>query len=145
MGRDFEPEIVVLYCGRSVNEGDHLPEGARKCAGFTARFVMVPCSSEVETVYMVKLIENGTDGVVAVGCPEKDCQFLVGSSRAEGRVEHSRRLLEEVGMGSDRIRMVRRNGLSSEEVLVIAKEQAGAVRRLGQNPMKSTGTRRAGR
>ena len=132
MGRDFEPEIVVLCCGRSVNEGDHLPEGARKCAGFTARFAMVPCTSEVETVYMVKLIENGTDGVVVVGCPENECQFVVGSSRARGRVEHARRLLEEVGMGSERVHMVRRNGLSSEDIVAIAGEQADAVRRLGR-------------
>jgi hypothetical protein len=39
-------------------------------------------------------------------------------------------------MSGDRVGMLRRSGLSADEMLSIAEEQAGVVRPLGRNPMK---------
>jgi F420-non-reducing hydrogenase iron-sulfur subunit len=132
----FEPDVLLLYCGRALNNSDSLPEGARKGNGFKARFVMMPCSSKIETGNLVKLIEQGADAVVVVACPGTQCQFTVGSSRAEHRVRRAGAILEEVGMSGDRVGMLRRSGLSADEMLSIAEERAGVVRPLGRNPMK---------
>jgi coenzyme F420-reducing hydrogenase delta subunit len=96
----------------------------------------MPCSSKIETGYLLKLIEQGADGVEVIACPGRKCQFIVGSARAEGRVEFASILLEEAGMGSDRIGIKHRNGLTANEIMNIAEERANAVRPLGQNPMK---------
>ncbi len=133
----FEPEIVVLYCGRSLANHDCLPEGTKRGAGFKVRFVMMPCSSKIETYYLVKLIEQGADGVFLVACPEKHCQFLVGSVRAEKRMKYTQTLLDEVGMGADRLGMIRSLNLKSEELVALAREHASTVRPLGINPLDS--------
>jgi coenzyme F420-reducing hydrogenase delta subunit len=138
MSEPFEPEIVILYCGRSLAVGNHLPEGTRKASGFKVRFVMIPCSSKIETGYLIKLIEQGADGVTVVACPIKQCQFLVGSARAEHRIKHARDLLEEAGMDAARLDIIRRHDLTSDQMMTIAEERASAVRRLGENPMKIT-------
>ena len=52
-------------------------------AGFRARLKMVPCSSKVEVWHLLKLVEEGADGVELVCCSEDVCQFLVGNDRAE--------------------------------------------------------------
>ena len=135
MSSVFEPEIVLLYCGRTLAGGDALPEGARRGNGFKVRFVMMPCSSKIETRDLVKLVEQGADAVEVVACPGKRCQFTVGSSRAEHRVRHARSILEEVGMSGDRVGIVRRDGVSADEVMGIAEERAGVVRQLGRNPL----------
>jgi len=132
----FEPEILLIYCGRALANGEYLPEGLQSGAGFTVRFVMTPCSSKIETRYLIKLIEQGTDRVELVACPGKQCQFTVGSARAEHRVRHARTLLEETGMSGERLGMVRRSGLSADDIRAIAAECADKVRPLGQNPMK---------
>ena len=138
MSEPFEPEIVVLYCGRSLAKGDYLPEGTKKGSGCKVRFVMIPCSSKIETGYLIKLIERGADAVAVVACPTKQCQFLVGSARVEHRINHARDLLEEAGMDAGRLGLVRRHGLTGDQVMNIAKKRANSVRRLGENPMKIT-------
>ena len=131
MNEFFEPEILVLYCGRGLSKQDYLSEGTKKSSGFKARFIMLPCSSKVETGHLIKLIEQGTDGIVVVACPEKQCQFLIGSSRAEKRIKYARTLLDEVGIEADRLGLVRRNDLSADEIMALAEERANAVRLLG--------------
>ena len=136
MSEPFQPEILLLYCGNVLADGDHLPEGVKKRSGFKVRFVRMPCSSKIETRYLIKLVEQGTDCIVIVACPGKECQFSVGSSRAEHRIKHARALLEEVGMGAGRVGIIRRSGLSANELMGIAEEQANSVKALGPNPMK---------
>ncbi len=137
MSENFEPEILVLYCGRVLADGNYLPEGTRRFADFSARFVMVPCSSKILPQYLVKPIEGGTDGVLVVACPVVECQFLVGSARAENIVRFARILLDEVGIGADRLEMVHGHGLSGDAVITLAEKRASTVRTLGPNPLKS--------
>ena len=137
MSEVFEPEVLIVYCGRALETGEYLPEGLQSGAGFKVRFVMMPCSSKIETRYLIKLVEQGADRVELVACPGKQCQFTVGSSRAEHRVKHARTLLEELGMSGDRLGMVRRSGLSADDIMAIAAECAEKVRPLGQNQMKA--------
>jgi len=137
MKESFEPEIVLLYCGRSLARNNNLSEGTRQGSGFRARFVMMPCSSKIEPQHLLKLIEQGADGVVVVACPEEQCQFMIGSSRAERRVKYARTLLDEVGMSADRLALVRRQGLEAGDIMAIAEETASVISPLGQNPMKT--------
>ena len=139
MSDTYKPYIVVIYCGQSLADSEHIPEGTREGDNFDSRFVMMPCSSKIETRYLVKLVEKGNDGIVLVACPGKQCRFTVGSARAEHRISHAQSLLGEVGIGADRISIVRRAGLSVEDIFKIAADQAEKVRPLGQNPMKNTG------
>ncbi len=135
MGDGFEPEITVLYCGRSLREGVSLPEGVGRGPGCSVRYVMMPCGSKVEVGYLIKLVEHGADGVQLVACPEDQCRFVVGGARAENRVRYAQRLLAEAGMGPERLGMVRRNSLTADDVAALAGERADAVRPLGRNAM----------
>lgn len=136
MSESFEPEITVLYCGRGLAHEDYLSEGAKRGNGFKVRFAMMACSSKVESGYLIKLIEEGADGVVMVVCPKEECQFMTGSTRAENRVEYARSLLDEVGINADRIAVVEGYGLNSQDYMAIAESRANIVRPLGSNPMK---------
>ena len=55
---------------------------------------------------------------------------------AEKRIEHVRRLLDQIRMGAERIGMIRGDNLSYKDMLGIAEERAGAVMALGPSPMK---------
>ena len=136
MSTSFDPEIVVIYCGRSLADNSCFSEGIKDGPGFKARFTMIPCSSKIEVLNLVKLIEQGVDGIEVIACQERQCQFLLGSTRAENRIRYARKLLGEVGIGANRLGMVRKSNLSVEEVMALVEERANAVRTLGQNPMK---------
>ena len=132
----FEPEIVVLYCQRCLAKDERIIRHQNKTPGFKANFLMMPCSSKVEASHVLKILSDGADGVQVVGCKVDHCRFLVGSSMADKRMEHARKLLDEILMGGARLGMDRGENLSSKELIGIAEERAKAVRPLGPNPMK---------
>jgi coenzyme F420-reducing hydrogenase delta subunit len=55
---------------------------------------------------------------------------------AEKRVKQVSKLLDEIGFGSERIKMINGDGLTREDLLNMAKANAEDVRPLGPNPMK---------
>jgi F420-non-reducing hydrogenase iron-sulfur subunit len=132
-----DPEIVVLFCQQSVDRTVELANAYRDLPGLKARLVVLPCSSQVEVRQMVKILEKGADAVQIVACSESACRFLVGSSKAERRVEYVRKLLEEIDFGPERVGIVRGMNVSAEQLLEWARERADLVRGLGPNPMRA--------
>jgi coenzyme F420-reducing hydrogenase delta subunit len=132
----FAPEIVVLYCRQTLDVDTRLPEGTRQGQGYSARMVLLPCSSKMEAYQLLKLVEHGADGVLLVACPKKACRFLVGNNRAERRVTHVRGLLVQAGMGETRLELTRAANITLDDLMTMAARQAEQVRTLGPNPMK---------
>ena len=132
-----KPEIVVLYCGRVRGDGAPLPEGLTDYGDYLARFIEIPCSSEVRTEFLVKLIESGADGMLLVACPEAECRFLLGSRRAGSRLNYARKLLAEAAMEAARLSLVYRRDIASGDIIKLAAETAAAVRPLGDNVMRA--------
>ena len=132
----FEPEIVALYCQHCMAKDEDPKAAMNKMCGFKAEFLIMPCSSKVETSHMLKILAEGADGLLVVGCKTDHCRFLIGSTMAEKRVEYARGFLDKIHMGADRLRMARGEELSSSQMVALVQSQADAVRALGPNPMK---------
>jgi coenzyme F420-reducing hydrogenase delta subunit len=134
-----EPEIVVLFCQHSVDGKVELADSFRDLPGCRVRLVVLPCSSNIEVRRIVKMLERGADAIQVVGCSEGACRFMVGSKKAEKRVEYVRQLLDEIDFGPERVSMERGVALSSEDLLNLARDRADRVRPLGRNPMGKDG------
>ncbi len=132
----FEPEVVVLYCQHCVGNGAEIAVKSQTASGFSARPMMMPCSSKIEIPYILRILEQGADAVEVVACSDGGCRFLVGSLRADKRVDYLRGLLDQVNVGAERVGISRGPGLSAEELLALAASRAEAVKDLGPNPMK---------
>jgi F420-non-reducing hydrogenase iron-sulfur subunit len=139
-GNGFEPDIVILFCQHCVNKDVEPVDSIRKLPGFTARNVVMPCSSKVESRQLLKLLEKGADGIQVVACPDGSCGFLVGSNRAERRVDYVRGILEEIDFGTERVGIARETGLHEEKLMALGALRADLVRPLGPSPMKTTGS-----
>lgn len=132
----FQPEIVVLYCQHCVAGDANVTIGAQQTRGLTVRPTMIPCSSKVEIPHVLKILEQGVDGVQLVACPQDKCRFLVGSLMAQKRIDYARGLLDEIRLGGQRLGLSRNEKLSAQGLLALAEARAQAVKPLGPNPMK---------
>jgi coenzyme F420-reducing hydrogenase delta subunit len=133
----FDPQIVVLYCQNCVVQDADVAVVAQQARGLAVRPTMIPCSSKVEVSHLLRILEQGADGVELVACPEDKCRFLVGSRTAEKRVRRASGLLEEIRFGGQRLGISRADApLSAEGLLRRAEARAEAVKPLGPNPMK---------
>lgn len=133
---DLNLEIVVLYCQHGLCDEAKASDWSREIPGLSVRAIMMPCSSKIEVSYILRILESGTDAVEIVACPEKSCKFLVGSLRAERRIEYVRGLLEKIGYAPERVGISRKLSQSPEKLIELARARADAVRPLGINPMK---------
>jgi len=133
---NFKPEIVVLYCKNCLAKDSGPVGNMVSNSKFSARLVMLPCSSKVEASHVLKILAQGADGVEVVGCPEKQCRFLVGNTRAEKRIEYARQLLGKINFDMDRLGMDRGENLSLSQLISLAEKRANAVMNIGPNLMK---------
>jgi F420-non-reducing hydrogenase iron-sulfur subunit len=65
----------------------------------------LPCSGKSEMALILKTLEKGYAGVMIVGCPKDNCQFIRGSHRASKRVEATKEMLATIGLNPERVRM----------------------------------------
>jgi F420-non-reducing hydrogenase iron-sulfur subunit len=133
------PRIVVVYCRNAVSPAAEMPEGDRKVNGFRAFFAPLPCSSKIEPSYPLKILADGADGVIVVACPEGHCQFMVGNIRAEKRINYVRGLLNDAGLGAERVVLERGENVTENELLEMARLRLESLKILGPNPMKGDG------
>jgi len=76
----------------------------------------LPCSGKITIPYLVKAFENGADGVVLCGCLPEECRNLEGALRASKRAQAVSALMEEVGLGKDRVLSVTKSQGNLDEV-----------------------------
>jgi coenzyme F420-reducing hydrogenase delta subunit len=101
------------------------------------KIVKVPCTGRVDIIHMLKAFEHGADGVFLAGCLEGECHYLRGNLRAKQRVAHVKDLLDECGIGADRIAMYNLSSAQGQRFAQIAREMTEKVRELGPNPVRN--------
>ena len=106
------------------------------------KIVKVPCTGRMDIIHMLKAFENGADGVFVAGCLEGECHFLRGNLRAKKRVAHVQGLLEECGVGGERVAMYNLSSAQGQRFAEIAREMTEKIGHLGPNPVKKRGAER---
>jgi F420-non-reducing hydrogenase iron-sulfur subunit len=84
---------------------------------------------------LLRAYENGADGVMVIGCLEGDCHYVNGNIRARARVGRVAAILEQIGLGSERVGMY---NLSAGEGAAFARftgEFVDRVQALGPSPI----------
>jgi F420-non-reducing hydrogenase iron-sulfur subunit len=110
------------------------------------RIIQVPCTGKVDILHLLTAFEEGADGVFVAGCLEGDCHFIEGNLRAKQRVKRVKEILEQVGLGGDRVEMFNLSAGQGGRFAEIVREMDQKIRELGPSPIrlakvKSTGSR----
>ena len=80
---------------------------------------------------ILKGFESGADGVMVVGCLEGDCHFMTGNLRARQRVNRVSEMLEQAGVGGERVRMFNLSAGEGSKFAAFATEFVDEIRELG--------------
>jgi F420-non-reducing hydrogenase iron-sulfur subunit len=80
---------------------------------------------------ILKAFERGADGVMVVGCLEGDCHYLSGNIRAKARVARVKALLDQIGIGGERVAMFNVSAGEGTKFARFATEMVEKVRALG--------------
>lgn len=134
--KPFEPEITAfmcIYCGYMAAD---TASALRIEYPANVKLIKLPCSGKTDTKYLLKAFEDGADGVYVVACPKGNCHHVRGNERGELRVEHTKKILDDIGLGGERLNMYFLSGGQGKSFAEAAQEMTDRIRELGPNPMK---------
>jgi F420-non-reducing hydrogenase iron-sulfur subunit len=137
MPEALSPDVVVYVCTNCIPQGGRLPrqwkqEGARVLVR------EVPCSGKMDGQYLLHAMEGGGRGLCVVACPKGECHLAQGNYRAEIRVHTVQRLLAEVGLEPERVRLVHCSPDEPPEQLEqLVRGAVDEIRVLGDSPLRA--------
>lgn len=137
----FQPQLTAfscIYCAYMAGDTAGLLR-----IGYppTVKLIKLPCSGKVAAEYILRAFEEGADGVYIVACPIGNCHHLQGNVRATKRIEHVKKLLEEIGLGAERLGIFYMSGSQAQAFAQAAMAMTERIQKLGPNPLNRNGGR----
>jgi coenzyme F420-reducing hydrogenase delta subunit len=137
--KDWDPKIVAFCCNWCSYAGADLAGVSRVQIAPNFRIVRIMCSGRMDPELSVRLLREGMDGVLVLGCHPGDCHYIEGNYFAEIKMEWTRELLSQTDLGDDRLML---DWVSASEDQRFAQIVGGfqeKVRKLGPNPINEKG------
>ncbi len=132
----FEPEIVAFACHYCAYAAADLAGVMRLSYPATVKIVKLPCTGRLDPLYVLQAFERGADGVFVAGCLEGNCHYINGNIQAKKRIKFLKRVLDEIGLGGDRVEMYNMSSAEGPRFAQVATEMTERVRKLGPNPVR---------
>ena len=139
--KDFEPEITVFMCNYCGYMAADTAGALRIQYPANVKLIKLPCTGKTDIRYVLEAFEQGADGVAVVGCPVGNCHHVHGNERGKARVEVVKRMLDEVGLGSERVEMFFVSGGMGNTFANAMRQMTERLQRAGPSPLKDLGAR----
>jgi len=134
-GLQWQPEIIAFCCNYCASSAAALAGSKRLQYPAGVRIIPTPCTGKLEMEHILEAFEKGVDGILIAGCLEGGCHFVEGNLRARKRTDRIRSILEEIGLGSERLQMVNLSDSMASVFVQHIRELVETIRVLGPNPL----------
>jgi F420-non-reducing hydrogenase iron-sulfur subunit len=134
----WEPEIIAFCCNYCAYAAADLAGSKRIQYPANVRIIHAPCTGKIEMEHILEAFEKGIDGILVAGCLEGGCHFMEGNLRARKRTDRIRSILDEIGVGGERLKMVNLSAAMAPLFVQRVQEIVAAVKALGPNPLKAS-------
>lgn len=129
------PKILTFLCNWCSYAGADLAGVSRFQYAPSIRAIRVMCSGRVDPIFILKAFENGIDGVLVSGCHPGDCHYISGNLAAEKRMKNLKIVLENLGIGGERLRLEWVSASEGAKFQSIINEFTKKIEELGPNPI----------
>ena len=135
---EWEPEIIAFCCNYCAYAAADLAGSKRMQYPANVRIIHAPCTGKIEMEHILEAFVKGIDGILVAGCLEGGCHFLEGNLRARKRTDRIREMLEEIGVGGERLQMVNLSAAMAPTFVERVQEMVKSVKALGPSPLKES-------
>jgi len=132
--KQFEPRIVAFFCNWCTYTAADLAGTARMTYSPNVRVIRIMCSGRLDPQFVLAALREGADGVLIGGCHPGDCHYQEGNYKALRRFTLLRRVLKDLGIEEERIRLAWIAASEGDKVQKTINEITESVRKLG--PLK---------
>jgi len=134
---EFEPKILGFLCNWCSYAGADLAGVSRFQYPSNLRIIRVMCSGRVHPSYILEAFRDGADGVLVAGChTPNDCHYISGNFKAERRVAVLQKLMAQLGLEPERLRLEWISAAEGEKFANVVREFVADIKKLGPNPLR---------
>lgn len=127
----FEPKIVGILCSWCSYSGADGAGQSKSAYPANITVVRVMCSGRVDPAFVVQAFADGADGVLIAGCHPGDCHYVNGNSKTAARMPLLFRMLDDLGIEPDRVRLDWISASEGDRYAQIVTEMTEHIRGLG--------------
>jgi len=133
--KEFEPSIIGFLCNWCSYAGADLAGTSRIKYPPNIKSIRVMCSGRVDTVFILKALKKGADGVLIAGCHPGDCHYRSGNYKTNRRIKLLRKFLSDMGIEPGRVRFEYVSASEGQKFALIVTEFVEELRKMGPNPL----------
>ncbi len=127
----YEPKLLGILCHWCSYSASDAAGAARLPVPDNLKTMRVMCTGRVDPSLVVQALKQGADGVLVCGCHLGDCHYSTGNHRALGRMALLEKLLADLGVEPERLRLEWVSASESERYAELAHEMTDKLRELG--------------
>ena len=128
-------QVVAFCCRHCAYSAADLAGGGRMSYPPAVKIVEMPCTGRASVLEILHAFEKGADGVAVAGCLPGTCHYIQGNIHASQRVDHAAKLLEEIGLEPQRVRMINISAAMGEQFAIEVTNFVEAIEALGPTPL----------
>lgn len=125
-----EPRILAFLCRWCAYAGADLAGTTRKHYDPNLISIRVTCSGRIDPSFVLKALEEGYDGVLIAGCHPGTCHYINGNYKALRRFTLLRKLLRQMGVPDERVRLEWISASESDKFVTVVNEMIENLRKL---------------
>jgi coenzyme F420-reducing hydrogenase delta subunit len=127
--------LALFYCQQVPGSSDQERLSIEKRYGKAIRLFPIPCSGRLEPIHLLKALESFADVAYVMTCPEGECRYFEGNSRAKKRVERTRTLIRDIGLEPERVGIIAGSKDTPKSLGEVAGEILESTSNLGLSPV----------
>jgi Coenzyme F420-reducing hydrogenase, delta subunit len=123
---EFTPKLVCFSCKFGwgyLNTNGHEKQ--------LKNLIPVTCSGKVDTTHIIDAFGEGADGVLILGCPDRECHFQTGNYQARKRILLLRKVLKEFGIDPKRLKIALSIDPEGTQIPVVIETMKKEIKSLG--------------
>lgn len=141
MTTEWKPRIVAFFCNWCTYTAADLAGVSRLKYAANVRVIRLMCSGRVDPQFILDALSKGADGVLIGGCHPGDCHYVEGNYKMLRRFELLKRMLVDMGIEPERVRLEWISAAEGEKVKKVVNEMTEQLLKLG--PLGLPGRMRA--
>lgn len=131
MTTDWKPRIVAFFCNWCTYTAADLAGVSRLKYAANIRVIRLMCSGRVDPQFILEALKRGADGVLVGGCHPGDCHYVEGNYKMLRRFELLQRMLGDLGVERERVRLEWISAAEGEKVKAVVNEMTQQLMKLG--------------
>jgi len=127
----YQPKIIAFFCNWCTYTAADLAGVSRLKYAPNIRVIRVMCSGRFDPQFVLDAFAQGADGVLIGGCHPGDCHYVEGNYKALRRYQSLKRILNDMGIESERFRLEWISASEGEKVKTVVNDMVQQLSPLG--------------